>query len=79
MPLLGGADEVSAVVVSVTLLVVSLQKLATVVFPYRRERGGYANTIKCCMFNSAHLIANVCNRHGLTLDLPRCILSMITV
>ena len=32
MPLLVGADEVSAVVVSVTLLVVSLQKLATVVF-----------------------------------------------
>ena len=47
MPLLVGADEVSAVVVSVTLLVVSLQKLATVVFPYRRERGGYANAIKC--------------------------------
>ena len=41
MPLLVGVDGVPAVVVSVTLLVggvVSLQKLATVAFPYRWEK-----------------------------------------
>ena len=61
MPSLVGVDEFPAVVVSVPLLVegvVSLQKLAPVVFPYRWEREeytGYANTIKCSMFNFAHL------------------------
>ena len=41
MPLLVGVDGVPAVVISVSLPVggvVSLQKLATVVFPYRLER-----------------------------------------
>ena len=44
MPLLVGADGVPAVVISVPLLVggvVSLHKLATVIFPYRWERGEY--------------------------------------
>ena len=42
VPLLVGVDGIGAVVVSVPLPVsgvVSLQKLATVVFPYRWERG----------------------------------------
>ena len=60
MPSLVGVDGFPAVVVSVPSVVegvVSLQKLAPVVFPYRWEdqNTGYANTIKCSMFSFVHL------------------------
>ena len=54
--ILVGVDGVPAVVVSVVLLVgsvVSLQKLASVLFPCRWEREKH--WYKCNMFNLAHL------------------------
>ena len=59
VPLLFGVDGVPAVGVSFPLQVgsvVSLQKLATVVFPYRwgKKNTGYVNNIECSMFNLAH-------------------------
>ena len=60
--LLVGVDGVSAVEVCFPLQVggvVSLQKLATVVFPYRcigkKNTGYYINNIEYSMFNLAHL------------------------
>ena len=60
VPLLVGVDGVPAVVVSVPVPVggvVSLQKVATVAFPYRKEKNAawICKHLKCRMFNLAHL------------------------